>query len=381
MARIPMLDLRREYEYMKPSIDAAIERCLGHQQWILGPELKEFEEAVAAYLRVKHFIGVSSGTDALILSLRALAIKDKGNEYFDVDDEIITTPFTFIATGEAIIRAGATPVFVDINPASLNICAERIKEYLERGPRKVAGIAPVHLYGRPCGMHDLNTIADEEGLFIVEDVAQAFGGKWGERALGAYGAAGAFSFFPSKNLGGFGDGGGISTDDDETADIIRALLKHGGRDKYNAEHVGYNARLDTIQAAILIARMEHVDDFNERRRSIARLYQQGLGELENVICPEDELEAYNVYNQYTIRVINGWRDKLKDHLRSRGIATMVYYPIPLNRMKVFEGHSTAAGALVESEKASREVLSLPIEPLFSKDEVLYVVDAIRGFWD
>lgn len=401
MKQIPMLDLKLEYEYMKKEIDSAIGRCLEHQQWILGPEVKELENKIAEYIGVKHCIGISSGTDALVLSLRAMAIKLKGKEYFDKTDEIITTPFTFTATGDAILRAGATPVFVDIDLSSFNIDPMKIREYLtqtsysqkkdenvierEKVPKqsqnssKVLGIIPVHLYGQACQMDEIMEIAKEYNLFVLEDVAQAFGGMWKDKKLGSIGNAGAFSFFPSKNLGGFGDGGMVSTNDDETADMVRMLLKHGGRDKYNVDHIGYNARLDTLQAAILSAKFKFIDEFNRRRREIAEQYNKGLQKVSSLILPPSKPSPSicHVYHQYTIRVLNGKRDELQKYLKEKGISTMVYYPIPLQGMKVFEGRCKRSDGLKESEKAAREVLSLPVEPLMGKNEVDYVVATVK----
>src|SRR3990172_10957832 len=288
MKQIPMLDLKLEYEYMKKEIDSAIGRCLEHQQWILGPEVKELENKIAEYLGVKHCIGISSGTDALVLSLRALAINLKGKEYFYKTDEIITTSFTFTATGDAILRAGATPVFVDIDPDTYNIDPIKIKEYLEKAETsnsRVVGIIPVHLYGQACCMDELMDIAKEYNLFVLEDVAQAFGGMWKNKKLGSIGNSGAFSFFPSKNLGGFGDGGMVSTNEDVTADMVRMLLKHGGRDKYNVDHIGYNARLDTLQAAVILAKFRYIVEFNEKRRKIAGIYNKDLANIEGLVLP------------------------------------------------------------------------------------------------
>ncbi|MBU1852648.1 MAG: DegT/DnrJ/EryC1/StrS family aminotransferase, partial [Candidatus Omnitrophica bacterium] len=214
---IPPLDLKREYDYMTSDIDDAIRKCLGHQKWILGPEVSELEDKLALYLKVKHCIGVSSGTDALVLALRAQAIKLKGEEYFDRNDRIITTSFTFTATGDAILRSGATPLFVDIDPATYNIDTARIESYLTsslKAGNKIVGIIPVHLYGQSCDMDEITRIAEKYDLFVVEDVAQAFGGEWRGKKLGSIGDFGAFSFFPSKNLGGFGDGGLLATNDD-----------------------------------------------------------------------------------------------------------------------------------------------------------------------
>lgn len=413
--KIPMLDLKSEYLYMKADIDAAIACCLEHQQWILGPEVKEFEDKVAQYLGVRHCIGTSSGTDALILALRALAIKTKGQEYFDRSDLIITTPFTFTATGDAILRAGGTPLFVDIDPTTYNLDPLLIRTCLTSFPHglsistiahsksRVIGIVPVHLYGQPSHMDEIMSIATEYGLFVAEDCAQAFGAEWqaidGKRQkVGASGDIGCFSFFPSKNLGGFGDAGMVSTNDDELDDLIRMLLKHGGKDKYNVNHIGYNARLDTLQAAILLAKLPYIDEFNYRRRNIAELYVNGLQGLDGLIFPI----AYrplptthcfsHVFHQFTLRASNDsfpianrplplafMRDALQQHLRASGIDSMVYYPVPLHKMKVFKGMSNIFGQLHEAEQAASEVLSLPVEPLQSNEDTFRVIEAIKKF--
>ncbi len=374
-----MLDLKQEYEYMKEGIDLAIKRCIEHQKWILGPEVKELEDVIAQYLDVKHCIGVSSGTEALVLSLRALAIKVKGEEYFSKEDQIITTPFTFTATGDAILRAGATPVFIDINPNTYNIDHEKIREYLSKSTH-VVGIIPVHLYGQACKMEEIMGFAKEYNLFVVEDVAQAFGSIWKDRKLGSIGTTGTFSFFPSKNLGGFGDGGIISTNDDKLAELIRMLLRHGGKDKYNVDHIGYNARLDTIQAAVLLSKIKYIDEFNGRRRHIAEIYTRELSGIDGLILPlsNTQHEDVNVYHQYTVRT--SCRDKLQKFLGESGISTMIYYPFSLHKMKVFEGRAKAFGQLTDAEKATSEVLSLPIEPLQKVEDTKYVIASIKQFF-
>ncbi len=383
MQTVPMLDLRLEYEYMKKDIDAALGKCLEHQKWIFGPEVKELEDSVAAYLGTGHCIGVSSGTEALVLSLRAQALKKTGKEFFSTDDEIITSPFTFTATGDAILRAGATPVFVDIDPLTYNMDVNKLRSYLASNSAKVVGIIPVHLYGQACDMENVMSMANEHDLFVLEDVAQAFGGAWKGRRLGAIGAAGAFSFFPSKNLGGFGDGGMVSTNDDEIAGLVRMLLKHGGKDKYNVDHIGYNARLDTLQAAIVLAKFKYIEEFNKRRRSIADFYNKALSGLKGLSLPlpMPAADLEHVYHQYTIRIANGRRDDLQRHLNDNKISTMVYYPMPLHKMKVFQGRSIVSGYLHESEKAAREVLSLPIEPLMTEESMSDVVETIKRFFD
>lgn len=342
--------------------------------------MKELETEAAAYLGAKHAIGVSSGTEALVLALRTIAIRLKGSEYFDQEDEIITTPFTFTATGDAILRSGATPVFADVEPGTGNISAEKIMEYLDKDGSRVKGIIPVHLYGRPCDMSLIMGLARERGLFVIEDVAQAFGAGWNGTKLGAIGDAGAFSFFPSKNLGGFGDGGMIAVNDDETDGLVRMLLKHGGRDKYNVDHIGYNARLDTIQAAVILAKLKYIDELNGMRRGIALKYEEGLRDLHGLSLPAFPSNGeFHVYHQYTVRVKDGKRDELKRFLAGAGVSTMVYYPVPLHKMRVFEGRCRMAGTLAESEGIVEEVLSLPIEPLMKEDDVDYVIENIREF--
>ncbi|TAN42057.1 MAG: DegT/DnrJ/EryC1/StrS family aminotransferase [Nitrospirae bacterium] len=379
MKAVPMLDLQAEYEYMKGDIDAAILRCLTHQKWILGPEVDELENKIAKYIGVQHAVGTSSGTEALVLALRALSIKLKGQDFFDKTAEIITTPFTFTATGDAILRAGAKPVFVDIDPATYNIDASKINEYLKTNHSNVVGIVPVHLYGQSCNMDAIQEIAQEYNLFVVEDAAQAFGGMWKGKKLGSIGTLGAFSFFPSKNLGGFGDAGMVSTDDEELASIVRMLIKHGGKDKYNVDYIGYNARLDTFQAAVIDAKFRYLDEFNEKRRVIAGLYASGLKGLKGISLPETLSDVYHVYNQYTIGVTEGKRDELQGYLSENGIASMVYYPFPLHKMKVFKsGRSKVYDELVHAEQAAQMVLNLPIGPLQQREVTDYVIESVKG---
>lgn len=391
-----MLDLYGEYNYMQKDIDAAIKQCLEHQKWILGPEVKELEQKIAEYIGVKHCVGVSSGTDALVLSLRSIAIKLKGEEYFDRSDEIITTSFTFTATGDAILRSGATPVFVDIFPTTYNLDEKKVRELVKSETQdhksKIVGILPVHLYGQSCEIDEIMDIAKEHNLFVVEDVAQAFGGMWNGKKLGSIGNAGTFSFFPSKNLGGFGDGGMISTNDDQTSDLIRMLLKHGGKDKYNVDHIGYNARLDTLQAAILLAKFKYIDEFNERRQKIAEIYSQELSGLEGIAIPVNNARNQklndstssvsdgHVYHQYTINVNNGKRDELQRHLKEEGISTMIYYPVPLHKMKVFEDRCRVNGDLSQSGQAVNDVMSLPIEPLQEEKVTMFIAAKIKDFF-
>jgi dTDP-4-amino-4,6-dideoxygalactose transaminase len=380
MKQIPMLDLKLEYEYMKADIDDAIKQCLEHQRWILGPEVKELEERVAEYLGVKHCIGICSGTDALTLSLRSQAIILKNQEHFSSEDEIITTSFTFTATGDAILRSGATPVFIDIDPDTFNVDPDKIRDYLKSNSN-VVGILPVHLYGQSCNMDEIMKVAEEHGLFVVEDVAQAFGGSWKDKKLGSIGDTGAFSFFPSKNLGGFGDGGMVATNDDETMELVRMLLRHGGKDKYNVDHIGYNARIDTLQAAVVLSKLKYIDEFNEKRRKIAEIYNDGLKNVEGIILPKFLPESDHVCHQYTLQVLNGKRDDLQKYLKDNGVSSMIYYPYPLHKMKVFgNGRSISNGNLGGSEEATRSVLSLPVEPLQNVDDTAYVIDCVKRYF-
>jgi len=386
MKQIPMLDLCTEYQYMKQDIDAALQRCLTHQKWIFGPEIEVFEKAVAAYLKVSDCIAVSSGTEALVLSLRALALDRTGAEYFTRDDEIITTPFTFTATGDAIIRSGATPVFVDIDPRTFNIDPGRIREYMRSSHGSaVVGIIPVHLYGQPADMDAIAQIAEEYGLFVVEDVAQAFGATWKSRKLGSLGNTGAFSFFPSKNLGSFGDAGMIATNEKALAGLARMLIKHGGRDKYNVDHIGYNGRMDTLQAAVLLAKLRYIDEFNARRGQVAAYYTKELSQIEGLSLPVhvsggtgDAGDVPHVFHQYTIRTDS--RDALQAYLKDEGISSMVYYPVPLHKMRVFEGRMGCSGDLTNSEQAAKEVLSLPVGPLQQDEDSVFVADRVRRFF-
>lgn len=405
MKTMPMLDLRAEYEYLKPGIDRAIETCLAHQQWILGPEVEYLEKRIAQYIGVRHCIGTSSGTDSLLLALRALAITLKGSEYFDRTDRIITTPLTFTATGEAILRAGATPVFVDIDPVTYNVDPVRIRQRIEDPSGRIVGILPVHLYGRSCGMDEITLMARENRLFVLEDTAQAFGGICQGKRLGSIGTCGAFSFFPAKNLGAFGDAGMVCTDDEELAVVVRRLLRHGGEDKYNADHIGYNARLDTLQAAILLVKLDCIDEFNGRRQRVAHLYTEALRNVEGIVLPVEGVTGFSsvtsldmcvpesaarqgpniednddhIFHQYTIRVLHGRRDGLRGYLREKGITSMVYYPVPLHRMKAFDGRHEIFGVPAEAEKAVDEILSLPIGPFLTEEQVMFVAEEIRSF--
>jgi len=371
LKNIPLLDLNREYLAYKEELDKALLETASKANYILGPDVKKLEEEVSRYLGTEHCLGVASGTDALVIALRTLAIKLKGKEYFSFEDEIITTPFTFTATGGSILRSGATPVFVDIDPASFNLDPKKVAGAVTP---KTVGLVPVHLYGQSCAMDELNALADKHNLFVLEDVAQAFGAEYRVKKLGSIGDIGAFSFFPSKNLGAFGDGGMIATSDDELATLARMLSKHGGRDKYNVDYLGYNSRLDTLQASLLLIKLKHVDHFNNLRRELAAFYNEALSGLDWLVTPP-ETEPGHVYHQYTLRIKDGRRDQVQEELKKCGVSTAVYYPLLLTAMKLYQGRSRIPAPLMHAEAACSEVLSLPVEPLLDADELKYVADS------
>jgi dTDP-4-amino-4,6-dideoxygalactose transaminase len=363
--KVPILDLKPQYNSIKAEIREAIDRVLESGAFIMGPDVKLFEEEVAKYLGVKHAIGVNSGTDALVIGLRALGIGE--------GDEVITTPFSFFATAESISSVGAKPVFVDIDAESFNINPKLIEAAITS---KTKAIMPVHLYGRSANMTAITEIAAKHGLKVVEDCAQSFGSRYmGDCAgcadscsdtirktlrgkqTGTMGDVGAYSFFPSKNLGAYGDGGLIATNDDNIAELARMLRAHGARKKYHNEILGYNSRLDTIQAAILRVKLPYIDKWNEGRRNVAQTYRNLLTDVSGVITPE--IVDGHVFHQYTIRVLNGKRDELAKSLNDAGIGTMIYYPIPQDRLPVYLGQYPV---LEVSESLTSEVLSLPIWP-------------------
>lgn len=373
--RIPILNLKREYNYQKKEILKSIKETLKKQNWILGEEVLTLEKALSKYLSLNYAISVASGTDALILSLRALALKIKKKEFFDEDDEIITTPFTFVATASSILHCRATPVFVDIEPESFNLNPENLKKAINK---KTKGVIFVHLYGNPENIIEVEKICKENKLFLIEDIAQAIGAEVNGKKAGSFGDISALSFFPSKNLGAFGDGGMVFTKDEVLANYVNILRKHGGKDKYNVEILGYNSRLDTIQSAILLARFKFLKEFNENRKEIAKNYIKNLKDIKEIILPS---QNGGVWHQFTIRVLNKRREQLKNFLENKGINTAIYYPYPLHKMKLFFSRCKIPFSLKEAEKASAEVLSLPIEPLLKDNEINFIIKSIKKFFN
>jgi dTDP-4-amino-4,6-dideoxygalactose transaminase len=370
--KIPILNLKLQYQNLKAEIDEAIAKVLSSTQFILGPEVQLLEEEIANYLGVKYAIGVNSGTDALIIGLRALGIGE--------GDEVITTSFSFYATAESISMVGAKPIFADINPHSFNIDPDSIKSKIT--PQTKA-IMPVHLYGQPAAMAKIREIAQEYDLKVIEDCAQAFGAIYAgdcldcehschrshreslqNKYVGSIGDVGAFSFYPTKNLGGYGDGGMIVTNNPQSAELAKILRDHGAKKTYENEMLGYNSRLDSIQAAILRVKLKYIDSWNQARRNIAENYNHLLENIPDLIAPK--LTRGHVFHQYTIRVVNGKRDKLKEYLASQGIASMIYYPIPQDQLPVYQGQYEP---LPMAMKLAQEVLSLPIYPELQPVEV------------
>ena len=381
--KVPILNLKRLHNSIKDEIYEAFDDVFSEQHFILGKQVKQFEERVSSYIGTKHAIGVASGTDALLLALKALSYKIHRREHFKAEDEIITTPFTFVATADTILLSGATPVFIDIDPYTYNINPENIREYLSNNSSKVKAIIPVHLYGQACNMDEIMQTAKEFGVYVIEDVAQAFGGKWKDKKLGNFGIAGCLSFFPTKGLGGFGDGGMVVTNDKTIAEIVDMLRKHGGKDKYNVNILGHNSRLDTLQASILLRKLKYIDKWNQNKRKTAQVYSNELSGINDIILPvtHNSLPITPVYHQYTIRVKK--RDELQAYLKKKEIQTMVYYPISLHKQKLFDGRVNSVrkfGSLRNSELVTKQVLSLPIDPLQTEEETTYVVNIIKEFF-
>ncbi len=364
---IPLVDLKAQYAALRPEIDAAMQRVLENTAFILGREVEEFEGAFAAYCGAQHAIGVASGTAALHLALLACGVES--------GDEVITTPHTFIATAEAISHAGARPVFVDIDPTTYNLDPALVEAAI--GPRTRA-IVPVHLYGRPADMDGLLEVAGRHGLRVIEDAAQAHGARYKGRRVGTLGAVGCFSFYPAKNLGAYGDGGMVTTDDPEIAERIRMLRDHGRTDKYAHQIIGYGERLDALQAAVLQVKLRHLDEWNDQRRRAAQRYRSLL-DGSPVVLPADPRDAESVYHLFVIRVPE--RDRVLRDLKVGGIGAGVHYPIPLHLQAACAHLGYRPGSLPHAELVTNEILSLPLYPEVSRsqqEEVAAVVQASVG---
>ena len=359
---IPMVDLGKQFTEIREEIMEMMCRILESSHYILGPNVQEFEKKIADYLKVSGAIGVASGTDALHLSVEALGIGE--------GDEVITTPFTFFATVEAIIYTGAHPVFVDIEEETFAIDCEKIEEKITR---RTKALLPVHLFGHPADMKAIMHIAGKHRLSVVEDCAQAFGAEIKGKKVGSFGDTGCFSFYPSKNLGAYGDGGMITLRDGSVSDDIKGLRNHGSRGSYIHDSVGFNSRLDEIQAGILLIKLKRIDEYNRKRREKAELYSSLLSGA--VACPTEKEGCYHVYNQYTIR--SEKRDEIQRRLKEEGISSVVYYPRTLHLQKAlgFLGHRE--GDFPVAERAAREVLSLPIYPELEESAIKRIAGIVK----
>jgi len=375
---VPLLDLKPQLASIHGDVMRAIERVVSSQLFILGSEVADLERELAAYVGAPHAVGCASGTDALILALHALSVR--------AGEEIVTTPFSFFASASCAALLGARPVFVDIDPDTFNIDPARIEDAI--GP-KTKAIVPVHLFGQCADMDPILEIAERRALAVVEDACQAIGATYdskrlsGTRRAGAIGTIAAFSFFPSKNLGGFGDGGMMTTGDDALAAKLRMLRVHGERERYKHQEIGWNSRLDALQAAVLRVKLPHLDAWAAGRIAHAERYDRlfaasGLVAKERVRIPTRAGNAGHVFNQYTIRVRE--RDALAEHLKARGIGYGIYYPIPLHLQECFQRLGHSPGDFPETERAAAEVLSLPVFPELASSQIEEVVQAIADFW-
>ncbi len=369
--KVPLLDLVRQYQCVKEEIQAAMTAVIEKQAFIMGPQVKSCEAAVAAYSGCQFGVGVSSGTDAILLSLMAEGIK--------AGDEVITTPYTFFATGGCIARVGARPVFVDIDPLTFNIRADLVERAVTP---KTKAIIPVHLFGQCAEMDPILEVALKRGLLVIEDAAQAIGAEYQGRRAGSMGDYGCFSFFPSKNLGAFGDGGMIVTNSAEKAERLAIFRNHGARPKYYHKWIGGNFRLDTLQAAVIEVKLRHLDAWTAGRQANARRYDQlfresGLVE-KNVVRPPEVKQQRHILNQYVIRAKD--RDGLQKFLKEKEIGTEVYYPVPLHLQECFSYLGYREGDFRESERAAKETLALPVFGELSNQEIEYVVGTIAQYY-
>ncbi|MEK6744589.1 MAG: DegT/DnrJ/EryC1/StrS family aminotransferase [Nitrospirota bacterium] len=360
---VPMVDLKIQYDAMKDEIDRAVLSVIEKTAFIMGPQGKALEQSIADYHGVKFAVGVASGTDALHLALRAAGIGP--------GDEVITTPFTFIATAEAVSYVGAVPVFVDIRPDTFNMDVSQIASRITKHTK---AILPVHLYGQAVDMGPLMAIAKKHGLKVIEDCAQSFGSEYKGKKTGSVGEMGCFSFFPSKNLGCYGDGGMVITNDQKLADHLQSLRNHGSRVRYYHDEIGYNSRLDEIQAAVLNIKFKRIDVYNENRRKNAALYNTYLN-VPGIQTPVESADGTHVYHQYTIRLKD--RDAVKKRLDDAKMSSMIYYPVPLHLQSAYKGLGMMPGSLPASEQAAREVLSLPMYPELTVEQIRTVADAVK----
>jgi len=374
MKKIQMVDLQGQYEPLKAQIQASFAEVLDSAAFINGPQVQAFQKELETYLQVKHVIPCANGTDALQIAMMGLGLK-RG-------DEVITADFTFAATVEVIALLGLTPVLVDVDKDTFNINIEAIRKAITP---KTKAIVPVHLYGRPANMEAIMQIAKEYNLYVIEDNAQAIGADftWSDgrkQKVGTIGHVGATSFFPSKNLGCYGDGGAIFTNDDQLAHILRGIVNHGMYIRYHHDVVGVNSRLDSLQACVLRAKLPHLDSYNQKRREAARLYTEGLQGNPNIITPEiPQGDTSHVFHQYTIRILGGKRDALAEHLTKHGVPFGIYYPIPLHKQKAYEDSRYREADFPATNELVQEVISLPMHTELDKEQINFIAKLITDF--
>ncbi len=365
--KVKLLDLTAQYETIRDEVMEAVTDVFESQYFILGPKVAELEERIARYCQAKDAVGVASGSDAILLTLMALGIGS--------GDEVITTPYTFFSTVSSITRLGARPVFADIDPVTYNIDPSAVSEAITD---KTKAVLVVHLYGQTVDMDSILAAANARGIPVIEDACQAIGSEYKGRRAGSMGLAGCFSFFPSKNLGGAGDGGIITTGDEKLAGDMRRLRNHGGRERYYHDEVGINSRLDALQAAVLLVKLRHLDAWSDGRIANAASYDGKLGGIEEVATPVVSEGNRHIYNQYVIRVPR--RDELKSFLQENGIGCEIYYPVPLHLQKCFSFLGGAEGDCPESEKAALETLALPIFTELTEEMLEYTAGKIAEFY-
>lgn len=367
-----MVDLKAQYNEIKSDIDNVLLDVIASTAFINGQPVKDLANNLAEYLNVEHVIPCGNGTDALQIALMAF--------HYSSGDEVITTPFTFVATAEVIALLGLRPVFVDIEPGTFNIDVSLIHSAITS---KTKCIIPVHLFGQSADMESINNIASDHGVHVIEDNAQSIGAEYtftnGETMkTGGIGEIGCMSFYPSKNLGAYGDGGAITTNDGELADKIRKICDHGSDKKYRYDVVGVNSRLDTLQAAILGIKLKKIDEYNRKRSETAGMYDRALKDIPGIEVPTRSENSSHVFHQYTIRVSSG-RDELKQYLGEKGVPSMIYYPEPLHLCNAYKTYDYQPGDFPESERASREVLSLPMHPNLTTEQIEYIIESIQTY--
>jgi UDP-2-acetamido-2-deoxy-ribo-hexuluronate aminotransferase len=374
MKQIHMVDLHGQYLRHKEEIDRAIGEVISSTAFIKGPDVLSFQEELAAYMGVEHCIACGNGTDALQVAMMALELQP--------GDEVITTPFTFIATIEVISLLKLTPVIVDVEQGTFNLDPEKLQEALSE---KTKAIVPVHLFGQTADMNRILEFAGRHNLFVIEDNAQAIGAAYRlangtTQKAGALGHIGCTSFFPSKNLGAYGDGGALFTNDGELGQKIRSIVNHGMTKRYHYDHVGMNSRLDTIQAAILRIKLQHLDTYNQARQNVAAAYDAAFASIPELQVPVRNQDSEHIFHQYTLQVINGKRDALKDFLNAHEVPAMIYYPVPLHLQSAYEQLGYKEGDFPVTEELCRKVISLPIHTEMEEDQLAHIIDSVQKFY-